>query len=557
MYLLLSLLLLQWADSLPVGSHDAEDLCYLACRILRWQMVYLSHAVGSRIPMPTDCQLVLTLATAQQQLQQMWRRQQQQQLDDGTQQQPEADLQQQHQQQQQQQYLLVPPAANLAELLPLLTRLCKSRMLLHNNQQQQQQGHNCTQSAGKAPDNLGKTAQDTIHSCATLLAELAVACVADLQGAVGSNNGSTPPKSVLSNTNPPAAIALECGTPAAPLSFLHARDAFAANAVDIIAVLEGSARLQLTASPAAITAATQQDCDEMQQQAAVAVLLARQAGPGSAALRQCYSYLGTLQKLCAAALTRPGGQYTPAGVFGAAADAAVALLVESAWQTRGQPPPPQQQQQQQPMVADIGYSAVSFLPSLVIVGRFFLHVVQRRHAAVAGRDRQQQLSQPDAEQQQQQWFDARIFGEPAVVEGLAGAVQQWLRANREELVAAGYPSDTVLQQLQQLVAAQEVTVHVSNHGQEVTLVSTPLQQLQQAGLALCSLAVPCLCNNPGCANTTGPTELSLVSGRSCICGGCQVARYCSRACQARHWKQHKPVCVALAAAAAATAVAAV
>jgi hypothetical protein len=133
-------------------------------------------------------------------------------------------------------------------------------------------------------------------------------------------------------------------------------------------------------------------------------------------------------------------------------------------------------------------------------------------------------------------------------------VQQWLRANHEELAAAGYPSDTVLQQLQQLVAAQEVTVHVSNRGQEVTFVSTPLQLLQQAGVALCSLAVPCLCNNPGCANTTGPTELSLVSGRSCICAGCQVARYCSRACQSRHWKQHKPVCAALAAATTVTAV---
>jgi hypothetical protein len=76
-----------------------------------------------------------------------------------------------------------------------------------------------------------------------------------------------------------------------------------------------------------------------------------------------------------------------------------------------------------------------------------------------------------------------------------------------------------------------------------------LQQLQQTGLALCSMAVPCLCNNPRCTNTSGPTELSLVSGRSCVCGACRVAHYCSRACQAQHWKQHKPVCKALAAAA--------
>jgi hypothetical protein len=260
----------------------------------------------------------------------------------------------------------------------------------------------------------GLTAQDTIHSCVPLLQELVVACVIDLHGAVGSNS-STPPPSLLSEVNPTAAIALECGTPAAPFSFLHARDAVAANAVDIIAVLEGSARLQLTASPAATTAATQQDCDEMQQQAAVAVLLARQAGTGSAALRQCCSYLGTLQKLCAAAHTRPGSHSTPASLYSAAADAAVALLAEAAWQTRSQQQQ-QPQQQQQLMAAGVGSSAVTFLPSLVIIGRFFLHIVQRRHAAMADRDKQQQqLSQPDAEQQQQQWFDARIFGEPAVV----------------------------------------------------------------------------------------------------------------------------------------------
>ena len=557
-YSLLSLLLLQWVDSLPAGGPDTEDACYLACRVLRCQLQYLNTAVGSSIAMPADCQLVLPLSTAQQQLKQL-----QQQL-------PEEDVQQQQQHQQHQQFLLVPPAALLAELLPVLTRLCKARMLLLNNQQQQQQQQPQRQQQPRqqqqhGPSHIqsapqkwveGLTVQETIDSCVPLLQELVVACVIDLHGAVGSNS-STPPPSLLSKVNPTAAIALECGTPAAPLSFLHARDTFAANAVDIIAVLEGSARLQLTASPAATTAATQQDCNEMQQQAAVAVLLARQAGVGSAALRQCYSYLGTLQKLCAAAHTRPGSHSTPASLYSAAADTAVALLTESGWQTRDQQPspPPQQQQQQQPMVADL--SAVSFLPSLVVVGRLFLHMVQRKHAAVAGRDQQQQLSQPDAEQQQQQRFDAWIFGE---VQGLAGAVQQWLRANHEELAAAGYPSDTVLPQLQQLGAAQEVTMHV-NRGQEVTLVSidfpTPLQQLQQAGVALCSLAVPCLCNNLGCANTTGPTELSLVSGRSCICAGCQVARYCSRVCQSRHWKQHKPVCVALTAAAAATTVTAV
>lgn len=36
-----------------------------------------------------------------------------------------------------------------------------------------------------------------------------------------------------------------------------------------------------------------------------------------------------------------------------------------------------------------------------------------------------------------------------------------------------------------------------------------------------------------------------------MCGGCKVAHYCSKTCQTQHWKQHKPMCAALAARAAA------
>jgi hypothetical protein len=74
------------------------------------------------------------------------------------------------------------------------------------------------------------------------------------------------------------------------------------------------------------------------------------------------------------------------------------------------------------------------------------------------------------------------------------------------------------------------------------------EQLEAAGLALTSLATPYACNNPACRNMTGSSELLLVNGRSCVCGGC-------RTCQRQHWKQHKPVCQALVAAAVATAAA--
>jgi hypothetical protein len=80
-----------------------------------------------------------------------------------------------------------------------------------------------------------------------------------------------------------------------------------------------------------------------------------------------------------------------------------------------------------------------------------------------------------------------------------------------------------------------------------------VQQLQATGGMLCNIAVPHFCNNPACWNISGATEVQLVSGRSCICAGSCTARYCGRDCQRAASKQHKPVCKALAAAAAAAA----
>ena len=103
------------------------------------------------------------------------------------------------------------------------------------------------------------------------------------------------------------------------------------------------------------------------------------------------------------------------------------------------------------------------------------------------------------------------------------------------------------QQLEALSAAQAA---VRQEGFTEASLAALVQQLQATGLMLSSIAVPHFCNNPACVNISGPTEVQLVSGRSCICAGCRTARYCGRVCQRQAWQQHKSVCKALAAAAA-------
>ena len=50
---------------------------------------------------------------------------------------------------------------------------------------------------------------------------------------------------------------------------------------------------------------------------------------------------------------------------------------------------------------------------------------------------------------------------------------------------------------------------------------------------------PIGCNNPGCGDLRGLSELTA----SCkTCTGCGVVKYCSRACQVGHWKVHKDMC---------------
>jgi uncharacterized membrane protein YgcG len=209
-------------------------------------------------------------------------------------------------------------------------------------------------------------------------------------------------------------------------------------------------------------------------------------------------------------------------------------------------------------------SEVDYLPSLVIFGRCCVHWAQQL--------RQQApelllLTSRALEQQEQQRREAELHAHSAALvcipalrsgvakrpgdflESIVATVSEWVGgieapAALAQLEAAGCEPQGMQKWLQALLLAVQGT----QQGLTDASLNRVEQQLQGAGSMLCRIAVPHFCNNPACGNISGPTEVRLVSGRSCICAGCRTARYCGRDCQRAAWKQHKPVCKALAAA---------
>jgi len=120
----------------------------------------------------------------------------------------------------------------------------------------------------------------------------------------------------------------------------------------------------------------------------------------------------------------------------------------------------------------------------------------------------------------------------------------------------GYNLQPLLQPLERMTTAMEEAADATGTQQRSAAHQELCKQLATVGELLCSFAHPYACNNPRCTNLSGPSEARLVTGPSTKCGGCRVARYCSRQCLKQHWRQHKPVCQVLAAAAATTAAAA-
>jgi hypothetical protein len=278
--------------------------------------------------------------------------------------------------------------------------------------------------------------------------------------------------------------------------------------------------------------------------------------------QQLYSLLTTLVKLSGWGMFEDRARLQ---LCVAVTDAALVLLADAAEKQR-------QQRQEEHTGAtavaaaagggEFGFSsgnATAVLPIVFLLGRCCMTWAELLQANSLLPQEQQEGTCSQQQQQQEEVISSRVEQQPQQGRGdnltsylgldrVLSVVQQWLQAGStcDQLAAAGYARQAVLQQLEQVPAAWR---NLQLNPSDTAALLAAAQQLQCTGLALCSFAVPCMCNNPGCTSMAGLSELAAVSGRSCICAGCLVARYCGRACQRVAWKQHKPVCAALSAAA--------
>jgi hypothetical protein len=189
------------------------------------------------------------------------------------------------------------------------------------------------------------------------------------------------------------------------------------------------------------------------------------------------------------------------------------------------------------------------LPALVLFGRCCVLLAD----AWEGVDVAAGLS-PD-----QAGFAKAFFGEMDVCSH-CDIVARWLSEFSWHLGHAGYPCQAMQQSFEALgeaITTSPLPWVVSAAGpprgagaeMAAAAVAKLVECLRAVGVAAAAIPVPHFCNNSRCGNVSGVSEVLMVTGHSCICSGCHTARYCGRACQRQAWKQHKPVCKALAAAA--------
>jgi hypothetical protein len=292
--------------------------------------------------------------------------------------------------------------------------------------------------------------------------------------------------------------------------------------------------------------------------------------------RQYYSTLSTVQKLGRAAAI--WGQRAANHCCMAIAHAAVGLLQPSLPQVEGSGAAragAAAGQQVGSLSEDVlQLPEVEHLPSLVLLGRCCLVWAEQLHHQSPELLLQVSVATVPEQQQQQEGEQAPLVqnhcaahvcipewwvGRPGWKAPPSGGLERWVAvvfswvdsirshaAQAALAAAAGGDLQQFRQQLEALSAAQQA---VRQEGVSEDALAALVEQMHATGVMLSSVAVPHFCNNPGCVNLTGPTEVQLVSGRSCICAGCRVARYCGAGCQRQAWRKHKPVCKTLAAAA--------
>jgi hypothetical protein len=121
-------------------------------------------------------------------------------------------------------------------------------------------------------------------------------------------------------------------------------------------------------------------------------------------------------------------------------------------------------------------------------------------------------------------FQLRHTSTDSLLHKLQAACDSWLSAGTvaSELQASGYDLLPLLTQFTGTAhALQAVWENPAGQIQHSELVSS----MQVLAEGLCAVAAPALCTNPCCSNFSGPSETKLVSGRSCVCGGCLVAHF--------------------------------
>lgn len=112
------------------------------------------------------------------------------------------------------------------------------------------------------------------------------------------------------------------------------------------------------------------------------------------------------------------------------------------------------------------------------------------------------------------WFDLRLWPLSGTI---AAATLALLRSGAQQYCTAHEDSSST-----HISAATALEMLVTEP-HSVQLNQLP-EQLYAAGTALCNaLPVPWLCNNSDCTNMVD-SEAQLVGGKSCVCGGCKVAR---------------------------------